>query len=246
MALVQGGHLNGGTQTGLGDGDRDGDVHVLSLAGEERVLLDLHGHQEVAAAARARVALARNLQPLAVLHALRDAHRGGLAVAPAQLDRGAAVGRAQRDGGGRVDVLALAGRGLVPAVAALAAESAAGAEPRVSALRAAELREEVLEAASAARGGVTTSPAATAVEQVPEDVLETCTPGAARGPTGREACTRAHGADGVVLLTLLGVGQHRVGLSDVLELLLRGRVPRVLVRVVRAGQLAVRLLDVLG
>jgi hypothetical protein len=51
-----------------------------------------------------------------------------------------------------------------------------------------------------------------------------------------------HLAHRVVLLALLRVGEHGVGLADVLELLLRG-VPGVLVGVVLARELAVGLLD---
>src|SRR5699024_10468633 len=55
----------------------------------------------------------------------------------------------------------------------------------------------------------------------------------------------AHGADRVVLLALLGVVEHRVGLADLLELLLGLGVPGVMIGVVLAGLGAVGLLDLL-
>jgi len=54
-----------------------------------------------------------------------------------------------------------------------------------------------------------------------------------------------HLADLVVLGALLGVGQHRVGLAGLLEARLGGGVPRLDVRVVLAGDPAVRLRDLL-
>src|SRR5690606_36201114 len=63
-----------------------------------------------------------------------------------------------------------------------------------------------------------------------EDVLEAAAPTGTTGPEAG-AATR-HLADRVVLLALLLVGQHRVRLADVLELLLGRRVTGVLVRVV--------------
>src|SRR5690606_9406558 len=75
-----------------------------------------------------------------------------------------------------------------------------------------------------------------------EDVLEAAAPTGTTGPEAG-AATR-HLADRVVLLALLLVGQHRVRLTDVLELLLGRRVTGVLVRVVLAGELAIGLLDV--
>ena len=62
-------------------------------------------------------------------------------------------------------------------------------------------------------------------------------------PAVNRAPPCAHRADRVVLLALLGVGQHGVGLADLLEPLLGLRRPRVLVRVQLARELAVGLLD---
>src|SRR5665647_628479 len=83
---------------------------------------------------------------------------------------------------------------------------------------------------------------ASATEQVAEDVLEAGagTPGATRGEAG---ATVAHRTDGVVLLALLGTGQDGVGLTDLLEPLLGCLVPRLLVGVQLASELAVGLLD---
>src|SRR5262249_127504 len=53
-------------------------------------------------------------------------------------------------------------------------------------------------------------------------------------------------AEAVVLLALLLVGERVVRVLDLLELLFRGGVARVLVRVVLRRQLAVRLLDLIG
>src|SRR5690606_24661606 len=86
------------------------------------------------------------------------------------------------------------------------------------------------------------SGATAAAEHATEEILE---PGrtATAGAGGEPGPTSGHGAQGVVLLALLGVGQDRVGLADLLELRLRCGVAGVLVRVVGPGQLAVGLLD---
>src|SRR5699024_5961668 len=62
---------------------------------------------------------------------------------------------------------------------------------------------------------------------------------------GEPGAAGAHGADGVVLLTLLGIIEHRVGLADLLEPLLRLGVIGMVVGVVLPGLLAVGLLDLL-
>ena len=83
--------------------------------------------------------------------------------------------------------------------------------------------------------------AATAAEGT-EDVLETAVPGGT-GPASGESCAAGrHLADRVVLLALGRVGEHRMGLADLLELLLGHGVTGVLVRVVLPGELAVGLL----
>ena len=79
-------------------------------------------------------------------------------------------------------------------------------------------------------------------EEPAEQVLEA---GAAVRAARREAGpTAGHRPDGVVLLALLGVGQHGVGLADLLEPPLGVPVTGVGVRVVLPGELAVRLLHV--
>ena len=83
-----------------------------------------------------------------------------------------------------------------------------------------------------------TARAAAALAEHAEHVLEPAGL-AARG----EAGARAHRADLVVLLALLGVGEHRVRLADLLELRLRLRIALVGVGVILAGELAVRLLQ---
>src|SRR5699024_4140484 len=80
-------------------------------------------------------------------------------------------------------------------------------------------------------------------EHPAEQVLEAGGTGSAARAGGEPRPASGHGAQRVVLLALLGVGEHRVGLSDLLELLLGLGVPGVLVRVPGAGELAVGLLD---
>src|SRR5699024_11067490 len=80
-----------------------------------------------------------------------------------------------------------------------------------------------------------------AAEHAAEQVLESS--GTAPAGAGGEPWSAAgHGAQRVVLLALLVIGEHRVGFTDLLELLLGGIVPRVLVGVPLAGQLAIGLL----
>src|ERR1019366_9238828 len=75
-----------------------------------------------------------------------------------------------------------------------------------------------------------------------------------RRPAGLRACRRTRPpraaaeerAGVVILLAPLLVGQHVVRLGDLLEALLGFRVALVGIRVVLAGQLAIRLLDLIG
>jgi hypothetical protein len=93
-----------------------------------------------------------------------------------------------------------------------------------------------------------------AAEEVAEQVVEV-EAGVERGAARTEAAAAPaeagerpgghHLADAVVLLALLGVRQHRVGLADLLEALLGLRVVGTGVGVQLAGQLAVRLGDLL-
>src|SRR5919106_38232 len=100
-------------------------------------------------------------------------------------------------------------------------------------------------ATSGLGGGLAT----TAVEDAREDVAEigreaTCAR-AAGGSTAERAAAAEPGehTPGVVLLALLRVGQRVVGLLHLLEALLGPRVVLVAVRVVLAGELPIRLLD---
>jgi hypothetical protein len=69
---------------------------------------------------------------------------------------------------------------------------------------------------------------------------------ASTGRLGIEAACERGVSELVVLAALLGLGEHRVGLGDLLEPLLRRRVARVQVGVVLARQLPVGLPDGLG
>src|SRR5699024_6160400 len=105
--------------------------------------------------------------------------------------------------------------------------------------------EDVLEAA-AARGEAGASAATTApgaAEHATEEVLEAGSTGGAAAARGEAGAAAGHCTDGVVLLSLLRVGEHRVGLTDLLEASLGRRVPRVAVRVEVPGELPVGLLD---
>src|SRR5581483_8790712 len=77
-----------------------------------------------------------------------------------------------------------------------------------------------------------------------EEVAEVEAAGAARA--GTEAAVGEERAGLVVLLAPLGVGEHVVGLGDLLEALLGLAVALVGIRVELAGELAVRLLDLGG
>ena len=65
---------------------------------------------------------------------------------------------------------------------------------------------------------------------------------AARGGT---ALFKGGMAEAVVSGLFVRIGKHLVGLSQLLELLFRGRIVRIAVRVVLQGQLAVGLLDLI-
>ena len=96
---------------------------------------------------------------------------------------------------------------------------------------------------SAARAASPAEDAAEQVAEVPEipqvEVLEVDVASA-------EAAASVRGAEGVVLLPLLGIREQVVRALNLLEPLLGGRVAGVAVRVVRARELAVGLLDLLG
>src|SRR5436190_10830226 len=95
----------------------------------------------------------------------------------------------------------------------------------------------------AARTAASAEDAAEQVAEIPEipqvEVLEVDVAPA-------EAAASVRGAEGVVLLPLLGIREQVVRALNLLEPLLGGRVAGVAVRVVRARELAVGLLDLLG
>ncbi len=94
---LDGRHLDVGPERRLGEGDRHGDGHVVAIAPEHRVWLDVHPHVEVARRAVVTTGCSLALEPdrLAVADAGRDAH---LDHAGPGRDAGARAGRA-----GRVD-----------------------------------------------------------------------------------------------------------------------------------------------
>src|ERR1022692_3882100 len=94
----------------------------------------------------------------------------------------------------------------------------------------------------AAGAGVRSSPRP--AEQVAE--VEPAEPALGASATRRTEPAAEEGTGLVILLAPLLVGQHGVCLGDLLESLLRRRVALVRVRVVLAGELAVRLLDLSG
>src|ERR1022692_2829547 len=81
-------------------------------------------------------------------------------------------------------------------------------------------------------------------DHVPEG--EPADPALGASATRRTEPAAEEGTGLVILLAPLLVGQHGVCLGDLLESLLRRRVALVRVRVVLAGELAVRLLDLVG
>ena len=174
--------------------------------------------------------LAAELDLLPVGDAGGDAHGDRLAVGGLQRDLVALGGGDEVERRRRRDIPALRG----PAEAAIAArrlaEPAAAEEAAEQVVVVAALLERVRLAAC--RAGRTSLPKTSS--------KPAATTGAARRGESR---TRAHGADGVVLLALLGVGEHRVRLADLLELRLRGGVTGIRVGVVLARELAVDLLQ---
>src|SRR5207237_4001200 len=93
---------------------------------------------------------------------------------------------------------------------------------------------------------LTAAAGAAAAEQVPEQVAEIAeVPEVDVEAAGAAACAgpSVRGAEAVVLLPLLRVGEDVVGGLHLLELLLGRSVARVLVRVVLPRELAVRLAD---
>ena len=208
---------------------------------------DLDGEHQVTGGSSAVAGAAFSAQPdaLPVVHTGGDT-RGERAAFHGESHLGAERGVAEGQPCTGGDILAT-GMGTVPGAREAAAETGA-ATARESATTATEHGQQVLEVRTARALGTATRAkthvAALAAEHRAEDVLEAGAPGAAS--SGCEArATSPHGANRVVLLALLGVVQHAVGLADLLQLLLRGLVTGVAVRVELAGLLAVGLLDLL-
>src|SRR5450830_1701672 len=230
LVAVDGRNLDVGAQGRLREGDRDVDAQVVAVAGVE--IMGFHGDRdhEVAVAGRAVLALAAHPDLLAVLDAGRDPHVDDLAVRFAQADGGAADGAGEGDAGGRGPVRALLRAALERL--ATAAETAAA--------------KQVGELGRDAPGGAVPAgvPAAAAGEKAAEQVLEASAAAGLPGTAGSEPGAAAHRADGVVLLPLIGIREHRVRLGDVLKLLLGSGIPGVGVRMMLPRELPVGLLNV--
>ena len=183
--------------------------------------------------------------------ALRGAHAAGALAVRADLRRragGAAGALAVRTllDAADVDLLLAAERRLfkgdIQAHAQVFAPARAGADVLAAhggvrrTLRAAEAAEAAAENVAEA-----------AAENVTEDIAEAAEaakPGAAGAAGGR---VERRMAELVILRALVGIGQHLVGLVDLLEALLAFFIARMQVRVVGLGQLAVGFFDlVLG
>ena len=219
------------------DAGRDLDLDGLILA-----------HGAAAAAARARLvddlaAAAALLARAAGLHhaergALRGAHAAGALAVRADLRRragGAAGALAVRTllDAADVDLLLAAERRLFKGDIQAHAQVFAPARAAALALTAAEA----------------------AAEDIPEDIPEAAAENVVKAAEAAE--TGAAGAAGgrverrmaelVILRALVGIGQHLVGLVDLLEALLAFLIARMQIRVVGLGQLAVGFFDlVLG
>ena len=124
-------------------------------------------------------------------------------------------------------------------------------------LCAAKAASHAAEVGAGEAGGATAAAAGASAEQAAEQVInvdigagaaaesaEGVRAGVAAAKAARAHACGAVAANLVVLLALLLVGEHVVGLGDFLELLLSLLVTGVQIRVVLAGELAVRLLNV--
>src|SRR5438445_4728527 len=283
-------------QRGLAERDRHAHREVLALASEDRVLPDVHDHEQVAgrAAVRARRAAARHANSLAVVDAGRDPH---LHVAAAALDAPptALVARGLDDRAApaarradlrereralvdehfaaptalRTDIGRSAGLGagaMAHRAHRIGGEADAGRDT-VHGVEEIEVQFG-LDVGAALRTGLpgpagttpASAPAGAAPEQAAEQITEACAlveleRAEPLGSAGRESARatpaegtdarRHHLADLVVLLALGCITEDVVGGRNGLELLFRVLVPRVRVRVVLLGELAVGARDVL-
>src|SRR5262249_16238495 len=80
------------------------------------------------------------------------------------------------------------------------------------------------------------APPASAAEEALAEIFED-------GAEARAAAQVGHGTEAIVLGALVGIGEHGVGLADLLEALLGARVAGILVRMVLTGEGAVGLLQ---
>ena len=266
--LVERVDLDLAAERGLDEADRHLGQHVLAVALEPLVTLDVEHDVEVAGgAARSDLALAGEPQGLAVVDAGRhaDVERGrlGPGAAPAAvlarvLDRlaGAAAVRTRglhHEEALGVDDLALALAG--------AADLGPAARPRAVAAagRARDVAADLdvlgdapdrlgegqvdIDAQVGAAGLAAT--AAAAAEEVAEDVAERREDVLDVGVAAGRAVDAADAVEpeAVVALALFVVGQDRVRVGGLLELLLGLLVPRVVIGVVLLGEAVVRLLQ---
>ena len=264
-------HLDRGAADRLGDRDRHLDLEVVALAREDRRLAHARNHVEVSggAVARACLALPRQSHPTAVADAAQDIHAVALDLARSP---GAVAGRAglldlrtsaaalpagleDREQPLRfgLDPAALAARADRRRGARLGARPAAGRTGRrerhrdrdLCALHRLGKRDMYfgLQVAAALGASGAGAPAGVA-EEVGDDVPEAAEVPAAKRV--RVETAAEHAAARVIGFALLGVGQDRVRLLDLLEALLGLLVVGVGIRVVLARKLAIGLLDLLG
>ena len=248
---VEGRHGHGGPEGGLGEGHRQVDGEVVAVAAEDGVLLDGDGEDEVALGCPGVAGGALAAQPdlLAVADAGGDLRGDPPTLGRGQGDRGPLDGVAEGQARAGLHVgtgARTAGGAEAPeGVAAAGATGAAGRPPppniwaRMSLMSSPPALWPPPGPPCEKRTRVPPSPPPKALKMSSKPVG----PAGAAGPRAEAGAAAGHRPDGVVLLALGGVGEDGVRLTDVLEALLGRGVPGVLVGVVRAGELAVRLLD---
>src|SRR5204863_8284417 len=271
---VERGHLDLRPQRGLREAERDLAHHVGPLADEKRMLAHAEHDVEVAghAGVRAGLALAAQLEARAAVDAGRhlDAelvrpplHAGALAAgARVRDDRALPVAVAARLGDREEALLeahlpraaalrtgARRGPGLGAAAAARVAGRQAGHRDRLLApegrLLEADLEvvAEILPAPHAAASAARPAGAEEVAEQVADDVLEVAAEVEARA--SRRALREGGVPEAVVEAPPLRIGEHLVGLRDLLEALLGlVAVLGIAVGMILERELAVSFLDV--